>query len=160
MVTWNCTGIGNSSFKKCSRILNPNWKRLKSQRFLRWICSLHPSFSHTVTALSVQTQQPTCQGGGAGLARLWAYRHTSAAQRLGLCEDQTATEGNRAFGEEQRLKPFKCRREIRATQKPRGIGRPRRNRQVPPACQMFTKVYGRGMASFLCWVVFDTPQLR
>ena len=26
---------GNSSFKKCSRNLNPSWKRLKSQRFLR-----------------------------------------------------------------------------------------------------------------------------
>jgi hypothetical protein len=22
MVTWNCTGIGNSSFKKCSRTLS------------------------------------------------------------------------------------------------------------------------------------------
>jgi hypothetical protein len=46
MVTWNCTGIGNSSFKKCSRYLHPNWKRLKSQRFLRCIGSRHPSFSH------------------------------------------------------------------------------------------------------------------
>ncbi len=35
MVTWNCTGIGNASFKKCSRSLIPNWKRLQSQRFLR-----------------------------------------------------------------------------------------------------------------------------
>src|SRR5262249_7883380 len=73
---------------------------------------------------------------GAGLARLWlwARRHTSTAQRLGLCEDQTTAEGNRAFDEEQRLKPFKRRREIRATQKPRGVVRPHRNRQVPPAC--------------------------
>src|SRR5215475_12303018 len=35
MVTWNCTGISISSFKRCSKSLSPNWKRLKSQRFLR-----------------------------------------------------------------------------------------------------------------------------
>ena len=45
MVTWHCTGSGSSSFKKCSRTLKPNWKRLTSQRFLRCISSLHPSFS-------------------------------------------------------------------------------------------------------------------
>ena len=94
--------------------------------------------SDTATVLSVQTQQRTCEGGGASLAQLQADRHTSVVQRLGLCEDQTAAEGNRAFDEEQRLEPFKRRREIRATQKTRGVFRPRRNRQVPPACQMFT----------------------
>jgi len=54
---------------------------------------------------------------GAGLARVWACRHTSAVQRLGLCEDQTTAERDRAFGDEQRLEPFKRRREIRAAQK-------------------------------------------
>ena len=94
--------------------------------------------SDTATVLSMQTQQPTCEGGGASLAQLQACRHTSAAQRLGLCEDQTAAEGNRAFDEEQRLEPFKRRREIRATQKPRRVVRPQRNRKIPPTGQMFT----------------------
>jgi hypothetical protein len=65
---------------------------------------------------------------GAGLARVWACRRTNAAQRLGLGEDQTAAERNRAFGNEQRLEPFNRRREIRAAKKTRGVFRPRRNR--------------------------------
>jgi hypothetical protein len=35
MVTWNGTGIGISSLKRCSKSRRPHWKRLQSQRFLR-----------------------------------------------------------------------------------------------------------------------------